>query len=41
MAKKNGRRDLEKERFWQKTIERQGKSGQTIGEFCEAEGLKS
>lgn len=41
MANKNGRRDPEKERFWRQTIEQQGKSGQTIREFCEAQGLKS
>ena len=41
MAKKNCRRDPEKERFWREVIERQRNSGMTIGEFCEAEGLKS
>ncbi len=40
MAGKNGRRDLEKEQFWRQTIARQRKSGQTVREFCEAEGLK-
>ena len=37
---KNSRRDLEKERFWRQTLERQRKSRKTIREFCEAEGLK-
>ena len=32
--------DLKKERFWQQTIERQGKSGQTVRESCEPEALK-
>ena len=41
MAKKNGRRDPEKERFWREVIERQRNSGMTIGKFCEAEGLKN
>ncbi len=40
MANKNGRRDLEKERFWRQTIERQQSSGMSIREFCESEGLK-
>ena len=40
MASRNGRRDPAKERFWRKAIQRQGRSGLSIREFCDRENLK-
>lgn len=40
MAKRPGRRDPEKERFWRRIIRRQRKSGLTVSDFCVGEGLK-
>lgn len=37
---KTGKRDLAKEQFWRKTLERFAASGKRQSEFCKDEGLK-
>ncbi len=39
--KANGKRDLAKEQFWRKAIERFAKSGKSRVQFCKDENLKS